>query len=44
MRNEREKTKSIPLCFPLKIGGWGAPCDIKEARAIDQRELTFQRV
>ena len=44
MRNESEKTISITLCFPLKIGGWGAPCDIKEARAIDQRELTFQRV
>lgn len=40
----REKTISITLCFPLKIGAWGAPCDIKEARAIDQRELTFQRV
>ena len=38
----REKAISKTLCFPLKIGGWGAPCDIKEA--IDQRELTFQRV
>ena len=40
----REKAISITLWFPLKIGGWGAPCDIKEARVIAQSDLTFQRV